>query len=998
MEDSSGVAVLVPHSRGQQDTVFIPDRRLHSGEDQQRQQQKQAADSLIQVIEKLSKIVEKRPRRCTVSGKKRPMTTCASVPVPDSRNCTEGATPCKRLREQREKHPVPSSTQLFEREPSSQGTRTVTCYQCSMCRFISPTLELLKEHLLQHDEQHSDLILMCSECQFTSNHQEELVAHVRLHLEEGDHARRILDEQGTALARSIHQGMAVLKAGNLESENTSTPKKWYSFEQSRYRCLICNYECRQQRNLKTHAWKHAGLVDCSYPIFEDETDCPEILQSSSPPSASAGKEDTIVVLAAVGGKPQTMHGASSLQLELCNSPEVKGHGETAALKTVESKMPVISHIFSIKDPEEPLVEVQVTPEAQMELELETESQQASSDSLLSSAQKIINCSGNSAGHVNVIVERLPCAEEPVSSKPLLLSPEVGGDKTLLASEEPELESQHHPVYYKQKEEVVIGWNGDDQQEEEEAVSSGSPSDENVPPVRRRTYSESLRLHSLAAEVLVAMPMRAPELSKTTAKGIHDLSTQIPDTGQKMIEISDAANPKVSSGEFTGAIGEPADLVNLGLQSSKDSRDVLVEGPSKAGISMSLLTVIERLQERSDQNTSDEDILKELQDNAQSQHAGGVPGSVAVPAEVSSTDGLVEYIGGSERPYRCRLCLYSSGNKGYIKQHLRVHRQREPYQCPICELIACDSKDLERHMIHHFKPRMYSCKQCTERFYYKSQLRNHERDGHGIDDISNTLTNAAESTAIVEESTRMTDEHSVGEQSVFKCDVCDYTSSTYVGVRNHRRIHNSDKPYRCCSCDFATTNMNSLKSHMKRHPQEHQAMQLLEQYRCSLCGYVCSHPPSLKSHMWKHAGDQNYNYEQVNKAINEAISQSSRSPTTPLKSTHETGMERPYIVLTRKDKQSSEVASASGEQEGNPIRPSSTREQAGGAVAWRSGSGQTRAGMEYCVLLFCCCICGFESTSKEQLMEHMKQHEGDLISIILSKEQQGIQPTETSSSQ
>ncbi|XP_077085419.1 zinc finger protein 507 [Siphateles boraxobius] len=996
MEDSSGVAVLVPHSRGQQDTVFIPDRRLHGGEDQQRQQQKQAADSLIQVIEKLSKIVEKRPRRCIVSGKKRPLMTCASVPVPDSRDCTEGATPCKRPREQREKRPAPSSTpgQVFALEPSSQGTRTVTCYQCSICRFISPTLELLKEHLLEHDEQHSELILMCSECQFTSNHQEELVAHVRLHLEEGDHARTILDEQ--ALARRVHQGMTVLKASNLESEKTSTPKKWYSFEQGRYRCLICNYECRQQRNLKTHAWKHAGLVDCSYPIFEDETDCPDTLQSSCPPSVPAGKEDTIVVLAAVGGKPQTMHGSSSLQLELCASPERKCHGETAALKTVESKMPVISHIFSIKDPDEPLMEVQVTPEAQMELELETESQQASSDSLLSSAQKIISCSGNSAGHVNVIVERLPCAEEPVSSKPLLLSPEVGGDKTLLASEEPELESQHQPVYYKQKEEVVITWNEEDRQQEEETVSSGSPSDENVPPIRRRTYSESLRLHSLAAEVLVAMPMRAPELIKTTVKGVHDLCKQSPDAGQKIIEIADTANPKVSSGELTCAIGEPAALLNLGLQSSKDSRDVLVEGPSKAGISMSLLTVIERLQERSDQNTSDEDILKELQDNAQSQHSGGVPGGAAVPAEVSSTDGLVEYIAGSERPYHCRLCQYSSGNKGYIKQHLRVHRQREPYQCPICKHIACDSKDLECHMIHHFKPRMYSCKQCTERFYYKSQLRNHERDGHGIDDICKTLTHVAESSAIVEESAKMADEF--GEQSVFKCDVCDYTSSTYVGVRNHRRIHNSDKPYRCCSCDFATTNMNSLKSHMKRHPQEHQAMQLLEQYRCSLCGYVCSHPPSLKSHMWKHAGDQNYNYEQVNKAINEAISQSSRSPTMPLKSTHETGMERPYIVLTRKDKRSPEVASASDGQESNPMRPSSTREQAGGAVAWRSGSGQTRAGMEYCVLLFCCCICGFESTSKEQLMEHMKQHEGDLISIILSKEQQGKQPTETSSSQ
>lgn len=49
--------------------------------------------------------------------------------------------------------------------------------------------------------------------------------------------------------------------------------------------------------------------------------------------------------------------------------------------------------------------------------------------------------------------------------------------------------------------------------------------------------------------------------------------------------------------------------------------------------------------------------------------------------------------------------------------------------------------------------------------------------------------------------------------------------------------------------------------------------------------------------------------------------------------------------------------------------------------------RTGPGMEYCVLLFCCCICGFESTSKERLMEHMKEHEGDIISIILNKEQQ-----------
>ncbi|XP_017578786.1 zinc finger protein 507 isoform X1 [Pygocentrus nattereri] len=984
MEDSSGVAVLVPHPRGQQETVFVPDPHFHDDQNQH----KQAADSLIQVIEKLSKIVEKRPRRCTLPGKKRPSLTCASVTVADSREGRGGASPCKMLREQDEEGHTRSCAPGPAVGPNVGGPRTVTCYQCSLCRFLSPTLSSLKEHLKQHDEHHSDLILMCSECRFTSSQQEELEAHVRLHFEQGARSRESLRGQ---------TGFSTTKSETESQKIPAAPKKWYSYEHGRYRCLICSYECRQQRNLKTHAWKHAGLVDCSYPIFEDEGDhCvvnPVPTLSSSPSLAHSKEEEAIVVLTPVGHKGQVLQSSTSIQLELCAPEEVKCN-KVIAGGAEELESPV-GNVFSVQgpDPQEPLVEVQLTPEAQMELELEleTESQQMSSDSLLSSAQKILSCSSNGSGHVNVIVERLPCAQEPVASKSLLLSPEVAGDKTLLASKEPGLENQPHTLYYEEQEEVVIGWSsGNTQHETEKGASGDSPPDENMPPARRRTHSECLRLHSLAAEALVAMPTRALELSKSTVKGMVGLGAQIPDTGQRIIELSTASASTVHSKNPSGSIPGPATLLNLGLsgvpQGSK--QEVLVEGPSKAGISMSLLTVIERLRERSDQNASDEDILKELQDNAQSQHGGTGTGVVVGSGDPSIPEGsLVEYIAGSEKPYRCRLCLYSSGNKGYIKQHLRVHRQRQPYQCPICEHIASDSKDLESHMINHCKTRMYPCKHCSETFHYKSQLRNHEREQHGMGDTSTALTAVSETAASTDESEKMTEEaDTASDQKVYKCDVCDYTSSTYVGVRNHRRIHNSDKPYRCCSCDFATTNMNSLKSHMKRHPQEHQAVQLLEQYRCSLCGYVCSHPPSLKSHMWKHAGDQNYNYEQVNKAINEAISQSSRSPIVP-----------PNVILGRKEKTPPNVPAAAASTLGDGWR-ANPGEQALGAAGRKGGMGQVRTGMEYCMLLFCCCICGFESTSKEQLMEHMKEHEGDIISIILSKEQQGSQPAEASTVQ
>lgn len=70
----------------------------------------------------------------------------------------------------------------------------------------------------------------------------------------------------------------------------------------------------------------------------------------------------------------------------------------------------------------------------------------------------------------------------------------------------------------------------------------------------------------------------------------------------------------------------------------------------------------------------------------------------------------------------------------------------------------------------------------------------------------------------------------------------------------------------------------------------------------------------------------------------------------------------------------------GTNENEKLNPTSNT-----SYSLEKNSSLAPPGVEYCVLLFCCCICGFESTSKENLLDHMKEHEGEIVNIILNKD-------------
>ncbi|KAF6080184.1 zinc finger protein 507 [Phyllostomus discolor] len=957
MEESNGVTMLVSDI-GEPEAVLTAETVISSSLETD-DQSAAKTDPLIHVIQKLSKIVgHEKSQKCLFIGKKRSRSNAGTCSPESLELCEIPAKAAQPPAAAAAAAAAAARRAVLPHMPVSPGSPAQNegkgmSYQCSLCQFLSPSFPVLKDHIKQHGQE-NEVILMCSECRVTSRSQEELEAHVANDHEDdasslGQPRAQLCASPPDALCprptERKSRATPDLPAGASSPRTRAVPaapkadvgrRKWYAYEQHGvYRCLFCSYTCGQQRMLKTHAWKHAGEVGCSYPIFEDESEPLGLLGPSA--AAAPGGVDAVVI--AIGENELSIHNGPSLQVQICRpeplpSASAPGPGVEAGVS--------LGPAVTLDAGEEDVLEV--TPAAEESL---------AADSLLSSAQKIISSSPHEEGHVNVIVERLPSAEEPASQKPFLVSAAVEE-----ADSPPLTDARTGPagrgeVYRADQCTVdlgglIIGWSSAEKKDGE-FLRQGRAPDENAPPGRRRTDSESLRLHSLAAEALVTMPVRAAELTRASLGPHGDAALLGPDAGQRQADGTLAAYSKMVSPLKNSSSGLASfNQSSCPLVALPEGRQELSDGQVKTGISVSLLTVIEKLRERTDQNASDEDILKELQDNAQCQPGG----EAALPG-----GGVVEYLPNAERPYRCRLCHYASGNKGYIKQHLRVHRQRQPYQCPICEHVADSSKELESHTVHHCKARLYPCRRCAEAFHYKSQLRSHERERHSLPDSSSPAASPEPRLPRDAAEVKCTqEENKPAAPKQYRCDVCDYTSTTHVGVRNHRRTHSADKPY-----------------------------------RCSLCGYVCSHPPSLKSHMWKHASDQNYNYEQVNKAINDAISQSGRVLGKPLGKTLLSSREgragpppgSPGGVSPPSEP-APQAAAESGSGGQSPARPASCGPE-------KSAGGAVPPGVEYCVLLFCCCICGFESTSKESLLEHMKEHEGEIVNIILNKEQGSALP-------
>lgn len=159
---------------------------------------------------------------------------------------------------------------------------------------------------------------------------------------------------------------------------------------------------------------------------------------------------------------------------------------------------------------------------------------------------------------------------------------------------------------------------------------------------------------------------------------------------------------------------------------------------------------------------------------------------------------------------------------------------DPVDFSFCKLCSQDFKtlaDYERHIkSENAENKMLRCpyvvsgksqdnKRCRLKAMYSSNctLTKHLRVGHGQN------------------------------MKILKCDICDKSFKSYLGLQCHRTIHTGDRPFQCDICKKAFALLSYLKTHLRFHSGEKPEL-------CPKCGQGFATKSRLSLHLRRHNGD------------------------------------------------------------------------------------------------------------------------------------------------
>ncbi|MBN3306746.1 PRD16 protein, partial [Amia calva] len=166
--------------------------------------------------------------------------------------------------------------------------------------------------------------------------------------------------------------------------------------------------------------------------------------------------------------------------------------------------------------------------------------------------------------------------------------------------------------------------------------------------------------------------------------------------------------------------------------------------------------------------------------------------------------------GEEPLHECKDCEKIFPSEYSLEQHMIVHTEEREYKCDQCPKAFNWKSNLIRHQMSHDSGKRFECENCDKVFTDPSNLQRHIRSQH------------------------------VGARA-HTCPECGKTFATSSGLKQHKHIHSSVKPFICEVCHKSYTQFSNLCRHKRMHAD------CRTQIKCKDCGQMFSTTSSLNKH-------------------------------------------------------------------------------------------------------------------------------------------------------
>ncbi|XP_072012420.1 histone-lysine N-methyltransferase PRDM16 isoform X3 [Engystomops pustulosus] len=207
---------------------------------------------------------------------------------------------------------------------------------------------------------------------------------------------------------------------------------------------------------------------------------------------------------------------------------------------------------------------------------------------------------------------------------------------------------------------------------------------------------------------------------------------------------------------------------------------------------------------------------------------------------------------NEQVHECKDCERLFPNKYSLEQHMIIHTEEREYKCDQCPKAFNWKSNLIRHQMSHDSGKRFECENCVKNeSWFPSDLPS--RLPIYLNCNNNTEAEPHTPKVFTDPSNlqRHIRSQHVGARA-HACPDCGKTFATSSGLKQHKHIHSTVKPFICEVCHKSYTQFSNLCRHKRMHAD------CRTQIKCKDCGQMFSTTSSLNKHRRFCEGKNHYN--------------------------------------------------------------------------------------------------------------------------------------------